>query len=71
MAREEKKQEFLASLSAFVESMDRLVEAWEQLDEEDIDKTWDDGKYPFRLSFDEMYYEVCEWRDDLNEKLTD
>lgn len=65
-----KKEKFLRNLSEFVESMDRLVESWEQLEEEDFEKTFDDGKYPFQLSFDELYYEVCEWRDDLNEKLT-
>jgi hypothetical protein len=65
-----KKEKFLRNLSEFVEAMDRLVESWEQIDADDFDKTWSD-KYPFRLSFDELYYEVCAWRDDINEKLTD
>ena len=60
---------FLKRLDSFVVAMEDLMEAWEQLDADDMAET-DGGKYPFQLAFDELYYQVAEWSDDLYENLT-
>ena len=76
MAREkqmtEQKQEFLERLDGLMDAFVKLDYAWEQMmffDEESFEKTHDDGKYPFRGSFDEFVCEVENWVEDLHEKL--
>lgn len=59
---------FLEKLDSFVVAMEDLMEAWEQLDADSMSQT-DGGKYPFQLAFDELYYQVAEWGNDLHEKL--
>ena len=66
--------EFLKQVDNLVDAFRMLDYRWEQLmffDGESFEKTYDDGKYPFRGSFDEFVCEVENWAEDLHEKLDD
>lgn len=73
MKNEELKKQFLDALDNFSDAWVKLSESWEQVemyDEETFQKTWV-KEYPFRLSFDEMLFDVLEWRFKLHENLKD
>ena len=65
MEHEEKK--FIDALNQFNKSAWVLLAKWENLNSDYYELT-DGGKYPFKMSFDELCYDVTEWVDDLYQK---
>lgn len=55
------KEVFKEKMIAFKKAFGELSEAWMKLDIEDAEKV--DTRYPFQMSFDDMYYEVVDWVD--------
>jgi hypothetical protein len=52
---------FAEKMLAFKKAFGELSEAWMNLDVKDSEKV--DRRYPFKASFDELYYDVVDWVD--------
>ncbi|MBO7070521.1 MAG: hypothetical protein J6W09_04430 [Bacteroidales bacterium] len=65
---EDKKGEFLNALERLCGTMCDVSRLWYELKEEDFTNAYDG--YPFHKSLDDLIFNVIEWEEKVNEKLT-
>jgi hypothetical protein len=57
-----KESLLIKKIDAFSDAAYQLSLAWEKLQQEDHEIYAFSDKYPFHMSFDEMCWEISEWR---------
>lgn len=59
------KKEFIEKLNLLSTSWGELCKIWSELDEKDTEDT--ENGYPFKDSFESMFYDLIAWKDDLEQ----
>ncbi len=60
-----KKEKFIEKLNIISKAWIEASEIWSEMSEEEAMAM--EGGYPFQESFDEMYYDILAWKDQIAE----